>query len=66
MDTALRWAQVIGMDGDELLAEAVCDSILGSHLDDGTFWDSVLHFFVNNPMLDVVHVGPIRPSRHSP
>ena len=59
VDTALRWAQVIGMGGDELLAEAVCDSMLGSHLDDGTFWDTVLHFFVNNPMLDVVHVGPI-------
>ena len=59
VDTALRWAQVIGMGGDELLAEAVCDSMLGGHLDDGPFWETVLHFFVNNPMLDVVHVGPI-------
>ena len=59
VETALRWSQVIGMGGDEMLAEAVCDSMLGAHFEDGTFWESVLHFFVNNPMLDVVHVGPI-------
>ena len=59
VDAALRWAQVVGMGGDEVLAEAVCDSMLGEHFDDEAFWESVLHFFVNNPMLDVVHVGPI-------
>ena len=59
MDAALRWAHVTGMGGDDLLAEAVCDSMLGDHLDEDVFWESVLHFFVNNPMLDVAHVGPI-------
>ena len=59
VDAALRWAQVVGMGGDDLLAEAVCDSMLGEHYDEGPFWETVLHFFVNNPMLDVVHVGPI-------
>ena len=59
VEAALRWSQVIGMGGDDLLAEAVCDSMLGEHFEDGTFWESVLHFFINNPMLDVVHVGPI-------
>lgn len=56
---ALRWAQMIGMGGDDLLAEAVCDSMLGEAFGEGPFWETVLHFFVNNPMLDVAHVGPI-------
>lgn len=30
LDAALRWAQIIGMGGDDLLAEAVCDSMLGT------------------------------------
>lgn len=59
VDAALRWAQVIGMGGDDLLAEAVCDSMLGERFEDGAFWETVLHFFVNHPMLDVAHVGPI-------
>lgn len=59
VDAALRWAQVVGMGGDDLLAEAVCDSMLAEHFDEGSFWETVLHFFVNNPMLDVAHVGPI-------
>lgn len=59
VDTALRWAQVIGMGGDDLLAEAVCDSLLGDRFEEETFWETVLHFFVNHPMLDVTHVGPI-------
>ena len=59
VDAALRWAQVTGMGGDDLLAEAVCDSKLGDHFEEDSFWETVLHFFVNSPMLDVVHVGPI-------
>lgn len=59
VDAALRWAQVIGMGGDDLLAEAVCESRLGEAFEAGSFWETVLHFFVNNPMLDVAHVGPI-------
>ena len=59
VDAALRWAQVIGMGGDDLLAEAVCDSMLGERFEDGPFWETVLHFFVNHTMLDVAHVGPI-------
>ncbi|MYI99650.1 MAG: hypothetical protein F4104_08535, partial [Gemmatimonadetes bacterium] len=59
VDAALRWAQVIGMGGDDLLAEAVCDSMLGERFEEGPFWETVLHFFVNHPMLDVAHVGPI-------
>jgi len=59
VDAALRWAQVVGMGGDDLLAEAVCDTMLSERFDEGSFWETVLHFFVNNPMLDVAHVGPI-------
>lgn len=59
IEAALRWAQVIGMGGDDHLADAVIESRLGDHFHEESFWASVLHFFINNPMLDTVHVGPI-------
>ncbi len=59
IEAALRWAQVIGIGGDDHLADAVIGSRLGEQFHDEPFWESVLHFFINNPMLDPVHVGPI-------
>lgn len=56
---ALRWAQVIGLGGDEPLAEAVIETRLGEHFHDEDFWGSVLYFFINNPMLDPAYLGPI-------
>lgn len=59
IEAALRWAQVIGIGGDDHLADAVIGSRLGEQFHDEPFWESVLHFFINIPMLDPVHVGPI-------
>ena len=56
---ALRWAQVRGLGGCEPLARAVVGTRLGKALENEGFWESVLHFFVNNPSLDLAHVGPI-------
>jgi hypothetical protein len=56
---------VLGIGGDEHLARAVIATRLGEVMEaDGPlpeepFWISVLHFFVNNPMLDTACVGPI-------
>jgi hypothetical protein len=56
---ALRWAQVHGLGGGEALARAVVGTRLGKVLENEDFWESVLHFFVNHPSLDLAQVGPI-------
>lgn len=59
VSAALRWAQVRGLGGNERLARAVIATRLGSEFEHEEFWLGVLHFFVNHPRLDLVHVGPI-------
>jgi hypothetical protein len=56
---ALRWAQVRGLGGREQLARAVAATRLGKVLENEDFWESVLHFFVNHPSLDLAQIGPI-------
>lgn len=56
---ALRWAQVLGIGGDNELAAHINATRLGEHLEDDEFWVDVVHFFVNNPMLDYDQFGPI-------
>jgi PcfJ-like protein len=56
---AVRWAQVIGLGGSKALARAVVGTRLGKVLGNEEFWESVLHFFVNHPGLDLAHVGPV-------
>jgi len=59
VDQALRWGQVIGLGGSPRLAEAVTATRLAEHFENDEFWISVIRFFIENPMLDLVHVGPI-------
>jgi hypothetical protein len=59
IEHALRWGQVLGMDGTGALARAVLATRLGEAFEDEPFWETVLRFFVNNPMLDPECVGPI-------
>jgi hypothetical protein len=56
---ALRWAQVRGLGGGEALARAVAGTRLGKVLENESFWDSVLHFFVNHRSLHLAEVGPV-------
>ena len=56
---ALRWAQVMGQGGSEMLAQAVIATELGRSFADESFWSTVVLFFVENPMLDPDMVGPI-------
>jgi hypothetical protein len=56
---ALRWAQVRGLGGGESLARAVIGTRLGKILENEEFWESVLHFFINHPLLDLAQVGPV-------
>ena len=59
VDQALRWGQVVGLGGTPRLAKAVMGSRLGEHFENEDFWIAVIRFFTENPMLDLVHVGPI-------
>ena len=56
---ALRYAQIVALGGDRYLADAVLETRLLEGFSHDEFWQSVLRFFVNNPMLDRVHVLPI-------
>jgi len=56
---ALRWGQVIGQGGGEHLAEAILRSRLGRVFANEDFWEKVIIFLVEQPMLDPAWVGPI-------
>ncbi len=56
---SLRWAQVVGQGGSEMLAQAVIATELGRSFADESFWSTVVLFLVENPMLDPDMVGPI-------
>src|SRR5579872_2804510 len=59
IEAALRWAQVRALGGDERLARALLGTRLAELQEDEPFWQSVIFFFINNPMLDVARVGEI-------
>ncbi|MDP6778507.1 MAG: PcfJ domain-containing protein [Candidatus Latescibacteria bacterium] len=59
VEEALRWGQILGLGGDELLVRAVNGTRLGESFDNEAFWSTVVHFLVNHPMLDPEQVGPI-------
>ncbi len=56
---ALRWGQLLALGGDGYLARAVAATRLGELQEDEPFWESFLHFLVNNPMLDRACIGPM-------
>ncbi len=56
---AFRWGQIQSLGGDIALCDTVAQSRLSRDFVDDSFWLSVFRFFVDNPMLDRAHVGPI-------
>lgn len=64
IDGAFRWAQVHALGGDERVTHGLMDTFLGRRIDLGAeeanrFYESVIRFFIANPMLDTQHYGPI-------
>ncbi len=59
VEGALRWAQVMALGGSLQLARAVNETRLSRHFKHNAFWETVLQFFIRNPMLDLAHVNPI-------
>lgn len=59
VEQALRWGQIHALGGDRVLVQAVVATRLGARFEHEEFWADVLGFFVRNPQLDRVHVGPV-------
>lgn len=55
----LRGSQVVALGGSWRLAYEIAAGYIGDTLDHADFWTSVIHFFVNNPMLERSHINPI-------
>jgi hypothetical protein len=58
-EKALRFGQIVGLGGDPTLARAIVATRLGDGFDHDDFWITVIEWFIAQPMLDRVHVGPI-------
>ena len=56
---AFRWAQMKSIGANERQIRAVLGTPIGESFSNERFWSSVIKFFVDNPMLDLVHYRPI-------
>ena len=59
MVAGLRWAQLTELGASAPLRDEVLRTRLGTALDDEGYWEAVLHFFVNQPLLPLDEVRPI-------
>ena len=59
IDQAIRWGQIHGLGGGARCALAINGTMLGRSFQNDDFWQTVIRFFISNPMLDTVHYGPI-------
>lgn len=59
IDEAFRWAQIRALGGDPRLANLLRETKIMKFRKDNEFCISVIRFFIDNPMLDTVHIQPI-------
>ncbi|MEM6572335.1 MAG: PcfJ domain-containing protein [Planctomycetota bacterium] len=59
IEGAIRWGQVHALGGGARLSEALAATPLGRGFENEDFWRTVIAFFVQNPMLDPVQIGPL-------
>lgn len=59
IDHNLRWAQVLGVGGDQQMARTILTTRLGRHLEHDAFWSTVVLFLAANAMIDPAQVGPV-------
>ena len=59
IEMAINWGHIQALGSDPRLTEAILASRIGTSLKDRDFWTSVIRLFIDNPMLDRAHVGPI-------
>lgn len=56
---AIRWGQVHALGGDARISKALIGTKLATFNNHEDFWETVIRWFIANPMLDVAHYGPI-------
>jgi hypothetical protein len=56
---AIRWGQILALDGDKKLISALRETKLMRAFTQNEFCLQIIRFFINHPMLDRVHVQPI-------
>lgn len=56
---AIRYAQVVSMGGDMRTVGGVLSTKLADNFSNNDFWESVIRFFIKNPMLDTAQYNPI-------
>ena len=59
VEEALRLAQIISLGGERRLFESVLDSRMSDDFGNETFWVTVVHWLVKNPMLAPDQVSPL-------
>lgn len=55
----LRYAQVLGLGGDERLARSLLTTRIGTCFYANDFWETVIRWLIDHPEIDSVHHGPI-------
>jgi len=56
---AIRWSQIYGLGGDEKLVRGIIESKIGNDFANSNFWDTIIHFFVRNPMIDDAQISSL-------
>ena len=59
IEAALRWCQTVALGADDRLARTLATTRLAELQQDEEFWQSVVFFFINNPMLNPRQAGPL-------
>ena len=57
--SALQWAVIIDLGGDERIVRSILGTRIGTELAHTDFWKSVVRFFIAHPELAPRHHGPI-------
>ena len=56
---ALRFGQVMGLGGDQRIAQAIATTRLADNFLGEDFWVTAIRWFINQPLLDPSQIGPI-------
>jgi hypothetical protein len=56
---AFRYAQVVGLGGNEQLVRSLLATRLGNQFDENEFWESVIRWLIAHPELPAIHHGPV-------